>query len=114
MENLNFLNFGGNSILAIQIVSEFEKVVASSDFSTDLMKFLLSEDFSLKTCNEWIEKNVLKSKNYKRQLSDKGEVKTDKSAKYLKFDTQYRLIEKWKYEMIACVDATPILIDYCK
>lgn len=110
--NSNFGDFGGNSILAIQIVSEFEKYFDENSSLSELIGILLDPSKNYKNYKEFIEErsgSVRKRKNNKitSRLDDDKKMKTSENIRL-------KLTIKWKYNLDACIDSTPVYFRHSK
>lgn len=109
----SFSDMGGNSILAIQLISDFDSIVQNS-YSTDLMALLLDRNKCYTDYYSLIEINSKMSSvvNTKRSMNvDSGPSKCMKVSDNQNIpDVQLNIL--WNYELGACVDATPVHIKH--
>lgn len=115
LENSSFLDFGGNSILAIQIISELEKYIENNQLTGELLGYLLNKNVSYKSCCDYVREQLCNTnKHLKRKIFEVIE-ENDKNDKCLKNDNfSYELEVRWKYDMSACIDANPVLVHHPK
>ncbi|XP_056649180.1 beta-alanine-activating enzyme isoform X1 [Diorhabda sublineata] len=101
LKNHSFFELGGKSITAIQLIQEF-KDLTNAEYVDDLTEALLHDTFS--NCEEIVKRfgrrNILK-----RTMDDDSEREKIKQLK--KEISQVTVL--WKYNLKACVDATPLI-----
>ncbi|GLV35750.1 Aminoadipate-semialdehyde dehydrogenase [Carabus blaptoides fortunei] len=109
----SFSEMGGNSILAIQLITDFDSCVSNS-FSTDLMALFFDRNKCYKDYCSLIERNYKINSTASTKRSKHVDTVLSKSMKVSdKCNIPTVLLNiVWKYELGACVDATPVYIKH--
>lgn len=97
-EDLNFFDIGGNSILVVQFLSEYQDSLKM--YSSELASVLFEK--SLKECCSFLKTIKWTNKRPHFQEENKSKHVSNKCV---------NIKVKWKYSLKACVDGTPGLIE---
>lgn len=100
-KDLNFFDIGGNSFLAVQFLNEYQDISKTS--SSELASAIFEKP--LKDCY-----NFFKTVKWSNKRSCSEEQSRNKQMKQISKNCVVLKI-KWKYNLKACVDGTPGLIE---
>lgn len=105
--NCSFFDAGGNSIMAIQFLSEFVDTI-DIEFTADLTTLFLDHNFL--ECCKFIEKSF-KNATPKKRITNSDKNCDESKPKYFKLENTVKIEIAWKYNLEACVDSSPKIIN---